>query len=148
MIRVTINNRQRRLRFKQPWLRAIVRRVLEGEGIAEARISLVLLDDAAIHRVNKRFLNHDEPTDVITFPWSAPGGKPLEGELLISTETAARTARSLNRAAQDEAALYVIHGLLHLCGYDDILATERQRMRRRERHYLKKLRINVSAVDA
>jgi probable rRNA maturation factor len=147
MIRVTITNRQRHLRLKQPWLRALARQVLEGEGIADARISLVLLDDAAIHRINKQFLHHDEPTDVITFPWSAPPAKLLVGELLVSAETALRVAKSLHHAASDEAALYLIHGLLHLCGYDDIAAPDRQRMRRRERYYLKKLGISVRAVQ-
>lgn len=148
MIRVTIANRQRHVRVKLDWLRSITRQVLKGERIADADISLALLDDSAIHRINKQFLNHNEPTDVITFPWSDPDRMPLQGELLISAETASRTARSLDHAATHEIALYVIHGLLHLCGYDDLAPAARRRMRRRERYYLKQLEIKVREVDA
>jgi len=147
MIRVVISNRQRHARIAERRLRSITRQVLKGEGITAARISLVLLDDSAIHRINKQFLNHDEPTDVITFPLSESGEGTLRGELLISGETAKRMAKSLGHPAADEAALYTLHGLLHLCGYDDIKPKDRREMRRRERHYLDKLRIVARAVD-
>ncbi len=139
MIRVAIANRQELVELDRPRLRDLVRRVLAGEGVDGAEISLAFVDDAAIRRLNKRFLDHDQPTDVISFPLSEPGSSPLVGELVISTETARRAARRLRQRVERELSLYVIHGLLHLCGYDDQGAKDRRRMRQREAWYLKSL---------
>jgi probable rRNA maturation factor len=148
MIRTAVADNQRVVELDPRTLRRIVRTVLAGEGVADAEVSLAFVEDKTIHRLNKRFLNHDEPTDVITFPLSAPGDDTLSGEVVISTETADRVARALGHPVHAEVALYLIHGLLHLCGYDDLNAADRQRMRRREGHYLKRLGISLrAAVD-
>jgi probable rRNA maturation factor len=122
-------------------MREIARAVLEGEGFPDAEISLAFVDDATIHPLNKRFLNHDEPTDVLSFPLSEPNAKKLSGELVISAETAQTQARERGHDVQAELALYVIHGLLHLCGSDDKHAAQASAMRERERHYLQQLGI-------
>jgi probable rRNA maturation factor len=111
-----------------------VRRVLRGEGMVRAEIGLAFVDDATIWELNRRFLNHDWPTDVITFPLNEDG-EPLAGEIVVSAETARRVAAKLRRPVRDELALYVIHGLLHLCGHDDNDARARRAMRAKERHY-------------
>jgi len=139
MIRVAIANQQRFVRLDRPRLRRIVREVITGEGITDAEISLAFVDDRTIHRINKRFLDHDEPTDVISFPLSAPKARILSGELIVSAETAKRIATQLGGAAESELTLYVVHGLLHLCGYDDCSAPKRRAMRKRERHYLARI---------
>ena len=115
------------------------RTVLEGEQVADAEISLAFVDNATIHQLNKRYLNHDEPTDVLSFPLSEPGAKRLAGELVIGAEVAKVQAESRGHDVQAELALYVIHGLLHLCGHDDKTADHATAMRQRERHYLKAL---------
>src|SRR5262249_61769172 len=84
----------------------------------------------------RRSLDPDEPTDVITFPRSGPGAKTLEGELVIGAEVAREQARQRGHDELAELALYVIHGLLHLCGFDDTTPTAARPMRERERHYL------------
>ncbi|HEY1375660.1 MAG TPA: rRNA maturation RNase YbeY [Gemmataceae bacterium] len=117
-------------------LREIARTVLDGEGIAAASVSLAFVDNATIHRLNKQFLDHDEPTDVLTFPLSGPGSKTLEGEVVIGAEVARAQAAERGHDEQAELALYVIHGVLHLCGYDDTTPPAARRMRERERHYL------------
>jgi len=94
------------------------------------------VDNATIHRLNKQFLNHDEPTDVISFPLSGKGAKTLEGEIVVGAEVARTRAAELRHDEQQELALYAIHGLLHLCGYDDTTDAAVRRMRARERHYL------------
>ena len=70
-------------------MREVVRVVLEGEGVADAEISLAFVDNPTIHRLNQRFLQHDEPTDVLSFPLSEPNAKRLSGELVIGAEVAA-----------------------------------------------------------
>lgn len=110
--------------------------VLQREQVARASISIVLVDDATIHGINRRHLGHDWPTDVITFPLSDPGDSELSGELVLSTEMAAATSREAGVDPQAELALYLVHGLLHLCGYDDQNDADSNLMRRREAEIL------------
>jgi probable rRNA maturation factor len=117
-------------------LRDIVRTILQGEEENDYEISLAFVDNPTIHRLNQRYLNHDEPTDVLSFPLSDPGAKKLAGELVIGVEVAKAEASRRGHDVQAELALYVIHGLLHLCGYDDHKESDAQKMRERERHYL------------
>ncbi len=131
-IEVAINNSQRHLAVDPASLERLVRRVLQGEAIEHAEISIALVDDAAIHALNRRHLDHDWPTDVITFPLSDPDDQTLAGEVVISAEMAVTTAKRVGAPAEAELALYLVHGLLHLCGYDDHEPEDRQRMRRRE----------------
>jgi probable rRNA maturation factor len=118
-------------------VRRIVQTVLEGEGATDAEISLAFVDNTTIHRLNKQFLQHDEPTDILTFPLSEPGARKLAGELVVGAEVALEQARSRGHDVQVELALYVIHGLLHLVGFDDKAAKDSAAMRERERHYLR-----------
>jgi probable rRNA maturation factor len=120
-------------------MRRVARAVLEGEGVKEAEISLAFVDNPTIHDRNRRYLGHDEPTDVLSFPLSEPNAKRLMGELLIGAEVAKSEAESRGHGVEAELALYVIHGLLHLCGYDDKTAAGAAEMRQRERHYLREL---------
>ncbi len=117
-------------------LREVARIVLEGEGVVDSEISLAFVDNPTIHRLNARYLQHDEPTDILTFPLSEPGAKRLAGELVIGAEMALVHAAERGHDVQAELALYVIHGLLHLCGYDDHDDADLREMRARERHYL------------
>lgn len=119
-------------------MREVVRLVLEGEGVGEAEISLAFVDNPTIHRLNKQFLQHDEPTDVLSFPLSE-SAKKLAGELVIGAEVARDRAAEMGHDVQAELTLYVIHGLLHLCGHDDHDEAGAGAMRERERHYLARL---------
>ena len=139
MIRVKIANQQEAVPLDFAILRDIARIVLEGEGAKEARISLAFVDNATIHKLNKQFLNHDEPTDVLSFPMSGPNVKTLEGEVVLGAEIAKAQATDRGHDVGAELALYVIHGLLHLCGFDDHGDDDVKRMRERERHYLREL---------
>ena len=139
MIRVKIACPQDTVSLDYPRLRETARVVLEGEGVAEAQISLAFVDNPTIHRLNKQFLEHDEPTDVLSFPMSGPKAKCLEGELVVGVEVAQSQATDRGHELGAELALYVIHGLLHLCGYDDHDEADIANMRERERHYLKQL---------
>jgi probable rRNA maturation factor len=139
MIRVSIASPQELVALPFAQLREVGRVVLEGEGIREAKISLAFVDNPTIHDINKRFLKHDEPTDVITFPLSGTGAKKLEGELVIGVEIALEQAKERGHAVEAELCLYVIHGLLHLVGYDDVKPKDAAQMRQKEREYLQAL---------
>ena len=110
----------------------VARRVLEAEGVVRAEISLAVVDDPTIHEVNRRHLDHDWPTDVISFVLSEPGDEVMSGELIVSAETASRMAARDGEEVWTELVLYVVHGLLHLCGHDDLTEEGAAGMRRRE----------------
>jgi probable rRNA maturation factor len=138
-IAIAIANRQRTLPLDRAALRAAVRTVLRGEGVEVAEVSLAFVTDAEIAELNWRFLRHEGPTDVITFPLSDPEATPLAAEIVISVETALREAKRRGLPVERELALYVVHAALHMCGYDDQTALDRRRMRARERKYLREL---------
>ena len=76
-------------------------------------VNVTLIDDAEIARVHAQFMDDPSPTDVITFPYGE------EGEILISVETAERQSAEYQVSFEREVALYLVHGPLHLGGYDD-----------------------------
>jgi len=139
MIRVSIASPQERVPVDRGRMREVVRTVLNGEGAGDAEISLAFVDNPTIHRLNRQFLNHDEATDVLSFPLGEPNARKLAGELVIGADVAREQADSRGHDVQAELALYVIHGLLHLCGYDDKSPESTAEIRKRERHYLRQL---------
>lgn len=140
-MRVTVASPQELIEIDRGKMRETARAVLEGEGVADAAVSLAFVDNPTIHALNKRHLDHDEPTDVLSFPYSAPNAKKLQGELVIGVEVAKAQAESRGHDLQAELALYVIHGLLHLCGHEDKTEAGAKAMREREQHYLSQLNL-------
>lgn len=136
MLAIEIADKQTRLPIDRKWFRALTRHVLQAEGVAAARLSLAFVEDAAIHQLNRQYLGHDFATDVITFPLSDSPAL-LQGELVISTEYALAAARKYRRPAHVEAGLYLVHGVLHLCGYNDLEEEEASAMRRRQNELLR-----------
>jgi probable rRNA maturation factor len=102
---------------------------LRSRRVAEAVISCAVVDDEEIRVINRQYLGHDYPTDIITFPLEE---KPLEAELVISADTARRQAREYGVTLREECARLAMHGILHLTGYDDGDEHSRRRMKRRE----------------
>jgi probable rRNA maturation factor len=113
-------------------LAALARRVLEAEGVDRAEVSIAIVDDPTIHAVNRDHLAHDCPTDVISFVLSDPEDDLFAGELIVSFETARRMAERDGVEVWTELVLYVVHGVLHLCGYDDLTGEGAAAMRVRE----------------
>lgn len=135
MIHIDFRNEQSTLPIDPALLRKAVETVLKGEGIEAAEISLAVIDDPAMHVLNRKYLNHDEPTDVLSFVLEEHPGC-VEGEVIVSADTAAATSRRFGWSADNELLLYVIHGTLHLVGYDDLNPEAQAEMRGRERAYL------------
>lgn len=108
-------------------------------------LNITFTDDAGIEPVNVQFLNHEGPTDVISFDYLDdydeddldPQDPYVLGDLLISLETAERQANEFGTAFNDEAILYIIHGILHLCGYDDHQEDDIREMRAAEQRCMK-----------
>ena len=113
-----------------------MRDVLLAQNCPSVSISIALVDNDTIHRLNRLHLGHDWPTDVITFPLSGPDEHGISGELVISTEMAVATAREMGSEPRQELALYLVHGVLHLCGYDDSNEADAAAMNRRQSELL------------
>lgn len=134
---ITLTDRQSRHAVDEAQLVAAARQVLTDSPYTSAVISLVVVDDATIHQLNRRYLEHDWPTDVLTFPLEDRRGH-LEGEVILSADTAATSAAEAGWPAANEQLLYVIHGMLHLVGYNDHTPDEAADMRAAETNYLRR----------
>jgi len=154
---IDISSSQNTLPIDVRALTQSIERALLIEHVASAVLSVSVVDNKAIHQINREHLQHDYPTDVISFqlefasddeaPDDAPAelraaGAMIEGEIIASAEMAAEMASSGQWTAMNELTLYVIHGLLHICGYDDLSAAEKAIMRTRERAILNALGLN------
>ena len=117
-------------------LRAIAERALGALGHRHADAHVTVVDDAAIRRLNRRYLGVRRATDVLAFDLRAPGPSRLLGEVVVSAETAARQARAAGVPTALELDLLVVHGLLHLSGYDDATPRLARRMHSRAREIL------------
>lgn len=113
-------------------------------GLSKLYASIAVVDDQTIRQLNAQRLGHDWPTDVISFVLDQTDSG-LEGEVIASAETAAKVCRAAGWSAQDELLLYIVHGLLHVAGMDDVELEERQAMRQMERKCL--LAIGVAQAD-
>ena len=135
MLSITFTNAQTQLPADKKRLRRAVRMILEDESIERAKINVAVVDDPTIAELHQRYLDDPSPTDVLSFALER-SPKYLEGEIVVSANTAAALAPNYNWTAADELLLYVIHGALHLIGYDDATPKKRSIMRKKEREYL------------
>ncbi len=100
----------------------------------QAELSLAFVTDQTIHELNRQYRRKDRPTDVLSFPLADERCPTLLGDVVISVDTARRQARQRKRAFADELRALLIHGILHLLGYDhEVSDSEAVRMRRKER---------------
>lgn len=129
-------------------LRGLAETILRDEGYPEtAEVTILLVSDDEMAGYNERFLDRDGPTDVLAFPLEElipgvvpdvnPHGPPLVlGDVLIAPSYVRRNAAEIGVGCEDEVALMVTHGVLHLLGYDHESDEDAQRMEDRERHLL------------
>lgn len=114
-----------------------VKRVLQEAGIRSAEISIAIVDDPQMHELNRQYLEHDYPTDVLSFVLERDEvEKSLDGEIIVSADYAAREAARYGWTTDDELLLYVLHGCLHLVGHDDTTPEAKQAMREAEAKHL------------
>lgn len=138
MIEVQINN-ETEFEIPTESLRKVVQAIAIDHGFPNGEISLAVIDDESMHRLNREHLQHDYPTDVLSFVFEAE--ETLEGEVIVSADTAKRVAAEYEWSAEAELLLYFIHGTLHLVGFDDHEDDARQIMRDKESHYLTSISI-------
>lgn len=140
MIDIAITSRQDILSIDTDRLVDACRRIVAGDGRRAATISLTVVDDDEMHQLNRTHLDHDYPTDVLSFPLSDPD-EPLAGEVIVSAGTAKNNAQEYGNRAEEELLLYVVHGVLHLVGLGDKTAEDAKKMRQAEAYWLADLGI-------
>jgi probable rRNA maturation factor len=141
---VVVSMRGRRVPTLAVRLRRSARRVLEALRLPDAELSLLLVSDPVMRELNRDWRGRDRPTDVLSFAQrDGDGGAPdqLLGDVVISVDTARRQAEERGESLAREGERLLIHGVLHLLGYDhEVSEREARRMQRRERALAQRLR--------
>ena len=155
---VSIRNRQRLLKIDARRLKRLAQEALTMSGATGDCLHVVLVDDRAMARLNERFHGVRHPTDVLAFDYTStvnggrgagraslaadepPPDETPTGEVVVSAERAAAQAKRFHSIPERELLLYIVHGILHLHGFDDLTPPTRRRMRAAERRIMSRLR--------
>lgn len=116
----------------------IAKKVMSGEDCGSYYLEINLLENRKIKKINKKFLNHNYYTDVITFSY-ANGLPEIDAEILISLDEVRKNSLFYGNSFKDEFMRVIIHGCLHLAGYNDITKKQKELIRTKENFYLSKL---------
>lgn len=142
---VTVFNRQQTKKINTRLLRQIVGALFEKLEISEAELGINLVGAKEMAAVNWQFLQHEGSTDVITFDHANTGarskeqGAKLHGELFICVDDAISQAKKFKTIWQTEVVRYVVHGVLHLLGHDDLKPDLRRKMKHEENRLVRLL---------
>ncbi len=133
-------NRQRDRRVDTRWLRTCAVTLLEELlALEEYELGVQLVGVREMARVNQQFLNHVGSTDVITFSYAEPDEARLHGEIFICVSDAVTQAAEWGTTWQSEVVRYLVHGVLHLRGFDDLEPAKRRVMKRHENRLVARL---------
>jgi len=138
---------QQLLAVKTGKLVEIASSILADHGVLQGELSIALVDDPTIRELNKQYLDHDWETDVISFVLEQDENS-LSGQLIVSTDTASRVADEIDSTLDNEMALYVAHGTLHLVGFDDQDEASVSEMKAAEKEYLQRFSIQCPQREA
>lgn len=148
MRELQIRNRQRAKPLNTDLLRQIVRAVLEEDlALDQYELAVQFVSASKMASINEQYLAHTGSTDVITFDYgegyseTASGPRNLAGEIFVSIPDALKQARAFKTTWQQEVARYIVHGILHLRGYDDLAPAPRKIMKREEDRLVEQLTV-------
>lgn len=133
---IQISNNHQSLRVRQSQIEKLVNQVLNAEKMSAREVHIIFVDDQYLRQLHKEYLDDDTPTDVMSFNLS--DDDRVDGEIYISLDSAKRHSAEFDVSFDSEISRLIIHGLLHLKGYDDSTASERKEMRIREDYHLNK----------
>jgi len=133
--RVLICSTQKVMRVPRKKLDRLIRFVARRGHVRLGQVDLAVVTSRQIAAMNRRYLGRGGATDVLAFDLS-DGGEPLEGQLVVCGDVAVREGRRRGTGPQRELMLYVVHGLLHLLGYDDARPPGARRMAERQEELL------------
>ena len=119
-------------------LKRFIAALFEKEGKRVEHINYIFCTDDYLLELNKKYLNHNTYTDIITFPYSGKG-EPILSDIYISVERVKENAQSFDSSFKQELYRVIFHGALHLCGYKDKTPADVKKIRARETFYLNQL---------
>lgn len=117
-------------------------KILKSElSLKIAHLQINILNCADIIALNQKYLNHNYNTDIITFDYRVELANPIDGEIFISFEDAQKNAEKYKVSLNNELIRLIIHGVLHLSGFDDKSPIEKRKMKKMENYFLEKLKV-------
>jgi len=137
-----VENKNKSYTISSPYIKKVIGQVLRWlKKTEDIEIEVIFVDDPAIKKLNKVYKRSDRTTDVLSFGLDAGvfGIKKLIGSVFISLDTARANSKRFGTSFEEEVVLYVIHGILHLVGYDDGTKAEIGRMRAEEKRILERI---------
>jgi len=134
--KINIENVSSGIKIIKSQIKDLTQTVLSNEGVLQAEISIIIVDDEYIIGLNQEYLKKNTTTDVISFNLSDEGAEQLEGEVYANIEQITRQASDFHVLLEEEIFRIVIHGLLHLLGFDDQTGKQKQIMTEKEDQYL------------
>lgn len=137
-MKVAIINRQRAKKINTRLLKKFVAALFSELKIEKAELGIHIVGEKEMAQVNRQFLQHEGSTDVITFDHAESKSK-LHGELFICIDDAILQAKQFQTDWQSEIARYIVHGILHLLGHDDLKSVARKKMKREENRLVRLL---------
>jgi probable rRNA maturation factor len=142
MAEIHLSNRQRDLKLSLSSVRTLVQSVLEMEGIDCQELSIYFVSEKRIGSLHRKFFDDPAPTDCITFPYDSE----TLGEIFVCPKSAIHYAAPLKADPWEETALYIVHGILHLLGYDDLDAAKRRIMRKKEKKCMDHIKLRMISL--
>jgi probable rRNA maturation factor len=137
---VQITKNFKNIDIRLPKLKKLVKTICNRFKLSKATISIAIVDDTQIRKVNKQFLNKDSPTDCLSFNLSENDTNSVKSfELVVNAEMAVRQATLRGHSSEAELALYITHGLLHNFGFDDSTQSQAEKMHNIEDEILQQL---------
>jgi probable rRNA maturation factor len=139
---ISVSNRQRVRKLAVRWVKEIAVATLAELKIERAELGIVLVGAKEMASLNEEFLGHEGATDVITFDYrteSGVYGREIHGEIFVCIPEAERQAKIFGTQWRAEVVRYMVHGILHLTGYDDLQPAARKIMKRAEERLMRKL---------
>jgi probable rRNA maturation factor len=142
---IALENLQKKAALNPPQILKVAKTILRHEGVQKASLSIVFVTRQRIKALNKKFLHRDHSTDVLAFDLRDGAFlgrkekrklKVITGDIIISTDAAWKNSRIYGTALSQELALYIIHGILHLLGFDDHRSGDIKKMRKKEQEIL------------
>jgi probable rRNA maturation factor len=149
-MKINIYNDQKKLKISSKLIQKQIKALLDYQKIKCDEIAIHLVDEKTLKRLHNKYFNDPSVTDTISFPIDSlhsTDGYCFLGEIFVSTDAAIKYGKSFNINPYDEIALYIIHGLLHLLGYDDNSDKEKTLMRKKEKscmNFIKKNKLGIS----
>lgn len=143
-MKITVTDLQDTYPIKKRRVWEVVKEILHREKV-DAELNIAFVDRNEITKLNTRFLGHKEPTDVLSFLLDT-NAKRITGEVVVCVSVAVEYATETDTEVEGEIMLYVVHGVLHLLGYDDMDKKNAGTMHRVEKKILAGLGYNVAAV--